>query len=154
MERRGGLFEQFQRNDAFERRIEQEEQEEEEDEDEDEDNVKLTYGSILTAFYPETAPIEQNGNPTTTERKEITEKLKKRKIRSGGTESGGYTYNTYIDMNKHDFGGINIYIGTENVRSETNGMVDIIWAIYGPGGVYATNNNGTALLRSREEVNR
>jgi len=137
----GGLFEQLQRNDAFERRIEQEQEEDEEDEDEDEDNVKLTYGSILT------------GNPTTAEREEITEKLKKRKIRSGESETGGVAYNTYIDMNKHDFGGINIYIGTEAVR-ETNGMVDIIWAIYGPGGVYATNNNGTALLRSREEVNR
>jgi hypothetical protein len=134
----GGLFEQLQRNDAFERRIEQEQDEDEEDED----NANLTYGSILT------------GNPTPAERKEITEKLKERKIRSGSTESGGYPYNTYIDMNKDDFGGINIYIGTENVRSETNGMVDIIWAIYGPGGVYATNNNGTALLRSREEVNR
>ena len=56
---------------------------------------------------------------------------------------------SYIDMN--DDLGVNVYICTD--RSDEDDIIDRIWAIYGPGGVYSANNNGTALLRSREEVN-
>ena len=90
------------------------------------------------------------GDGTDAEHREIIEKIGTRILKLGGHE-----YPSYIDMND-DLGMIddlkmNVYIGT--FRDDEDDIIDRIWAIYGPGGVYSANNNGRALLRSREEVN-
>jgi hypothetical protein len=82
---------------------------------------------------------------TDAEHREIIEKIGTRIIKSNNDGE----YPSHIDMNG-DL-GVNVYIGTN--RSDEDDIIDRIWAIYGPGGVYSANNNGTALLRSREEVN-
>lgn len=81
---------------------------------------------------------------TDAEHQEIIGKIGTRKIRSNVDDE----YPSHIDMN--DDLGVNVYIGTN--RSDEDHIIDRIWAIYGPGGVYSANN-GRALLRSREVVN-
>tara|TARA_B110000483_G_scaffold186230_2_gene220405 strand:+ start:3842 stop:5437 length:1596 start_codon:yes stop_codon:yes gene_type:complete len=83
---------------------------------------------------------------TDAERREIIDKIGTRILKSRGRGE----YSSYIDMND-DLGTTNVYICTD--RNDASRLIDRIWAIYGPGGVYSANNNGRALLRSREEVN-
>jgi len=96
-------------------------------------------------FDDEEEIIIYNGQQgTEAERREIINNIGTRILKSNGRGE----YGSYIDMN-NDL-GVNVYICTD--RHDATTLIDRIWAIYGPGGVYSANN-GRALLRSREEVN-
>ena len=97
-------------------------------------------------FDDEEEIIIYNGQQgTDAERREIIDNIGTRILKSNGRGE----YGSYIDMN-NDL-GVNVYICTD--RHDATTLIDRIWAIYGPGGVYSFNNDGRALLRSREEVN-
>jgi hypothetical protein len=104
------------------------------------------YDMHYSNFFDEDGQLQTyNGQRgTDAECREIIEKIGTRIIKSNDHE-----YSSYIDMN--DDLGMNVYIGT--FRQDEDHIIDRIWAIYGPGGVYSANNNGRALLQSREEVN-
>ena len=118
------------------------------------DNVvfpETTYAEMFTADITDdnvTYPFFRSFNPIITkqEREEIVKNI------GGHTVNISYNgiHGDLVDMNKENVSSVFLTkLGNVGERD----IVDVIWAIYGPGGVYVNNTGNTPLLRSREEVN-